>query len=249
MPRKHVKTRNIPSHGGNRVGVSCVVMLTWVMRGRAHEKRHSESLTLHEGSQPRFDQLPIGLIVFWKFGIRSNGKTSHTKEVLMSRFTNRVTVSQTTFYTKIIVTPSHGKPVEAMFDSRYGVGREFGAPTWFVKGVNALRDINKFPHLSDVIDDLARVVHNVSINNSRGGSRQPWADVELSLMEISRGARNGRDDDNSLANTYRVTPADDVFMNYSHKTSNEGFSRGMGSVEPLTKPACAMCFIEPCDCV
>lgn len=166
----------------------------------------------------------------------------------MSRFTNRIVVSRTTFYTKIIVTPTHGKTVEAMFDSRYGVGREFGAPNWFLAGVNALRNTKNFPHLADVIDDLARIVNNVSINNSRGGSRQPWADVELALMEISRGARNGRDDDNSLANTYRVTPADDVFMNYSHKTSNEGFSRGMGSVEPLTKPVCAMCYLEPCDC-
>lgn len=166
----------------------------------------------------------------------------------MSRYTNRVIVSQSTYYTKIIVTPTHGKPVEAMFDSRYGVGREFGAPTWFLKGVNALRNSQNFPHLSDVIDDLARIVNNVSINNSRGGSRQPWADVELALMEISRGARNGRDDDNSLANTYRVTPADDEFMNYSHATGNEGFARGMGNVEPLMSPACGVCFIEPCYC-
>lgn len=219
----------------------------WLRRGRAHEERHSDSLTLHEEDQPRFDIGFAGLIEFFQFGFLRM-KTSHTKEVPMSRYTNRVVVSRTTFYTKIIVTPTHGKAVEAMFDSRYGVGREFGAPNWFLAGVNALRNTKNFPHLADVIDDLARVVNNVSINNSRGGSRQPWADVELALMEISRGARNGRDDDNSLANTYRVTPADDEFMNYSHKTGNEGFSRGMGNVEPFTKPVCDMCYLEPCDC-
>jgi len=159
--------------------------------------------------------------------------------------TNRLNVITTTHYWKVIVTPSQGKPVEGMFDNRYGVQRMGNTPTWFIKALRDLRNVEKYPHLHEVLDRVARVVENSCINNSREGKR-PWADIELDLRDIAIAARDGVDlVEESLANTYRVTPVDDEFLREARK-ENSGFARGLGDMSEVD--ACEVCHIAPCWC-
>lgn len=161
-----------------------------------------------------------------------------------SRKTNRLTIVTTTHYWKVVVTPNTGKPVVAMFDNRYGVGRMGNTPSWFIKALRDLQHVDRYPHLDEALDRLSRLVQNTCINNSREGKR-PWADVELDLRDIARIARDG-DTEESLANTYKVIPADDEFLREARK-ENSGFARGMGNVEPI-ESVCEGCHIEPCWC-
>lgn len=160
------------------------------------------------------------------------------------RKTNRLLVETSTYYWKVVVTPNTGKPVVAMFDNRYGVGRMGNTPSWFIKALHDLRNVDKYPHLDDAMDRLARVVQNTCINNSREGKR-PWADVELDMRDIALLARDGVREE-SLANTYKVTPADDEFLREARK-ENSGFARGMGDVTPIEN-VCTTCNIAPCWC-
>lgn len=159
--------------------------------------------------------------------------------------TNRLTIVSTSHYWKVLVTPPTGKPVVAMFDNRYGVGRMGNTPTWFIKALKDLRNVEKYPHLNDALPRIARIVQNTCINNSREGKR-PWADVELDLRDAALVARNGENVEESLANTYRVTVADDEFVRESRK-ENSGFARGLGDMEPV-KDLCGSCLVSPCWC-
>jgi len=162
------------------------------------------------------------------------------------RKTNRLAIVTTSHYWKVVVTPNTGKPVVAMFDNRYGVGRMGNTPSWFIAVLRDLQDLNKYPHIHEVTDRLARVVQNTCINNSREGKR-PWADVELDLRDIAILARDGVDaHEESLANTYRVTPADDEILREAKK-ENSGFARGLGDMSPIAD-ICEGCLIEPCWC-
>jgi hypothetical protein len=162
------------------------------------------------------------------------------------RKTNHLVIHTTSHYWKVVVTPNTGKPIVAMFDNRYGVGRMGNTPSWFIKVLRELQDLNKYPHIHEVMDRLARVVQNTCINNSREGKR-PWADVELDLRDIALLARDGVDaHEESLANTYRVIPADDELLREAKK-ENSGFARGLGDMTPIEN-LCDGCMIEPCWC-
>ncbi len=162
------------------------------------------------------------------------------------RKTNRLVIESSTYYWKVVVTPNTGKPVVAMFDNRYGVGRMGNTPSWFISVLRDLQNLDKYPHIHEVTDRLARVVQNTCINNSREGKR-PWADVELDLRDIALLARDGVDaHEESLANTYRVTIADDEVLREAKK-ENSGFARGLGDMSPITD-LCEGCLIEPCWC-
>jgi hypothetical protein len=164
-----------------------------------------------------------------------------------SRKTNRLTIANNSMYWKVIVTPSHGKPVVAVFDNRYGADRMGNTPTWFIKALQDLRNVDKYPHLQEALPRIARIVENSCINNSRDGAKRPWADIELDLRDAARVARDGEPE--SLANTYQVTPDDDEFLReMKGSRDNEGFARGMGNVEAITEPVCDGCRIVPCWC-
>lgn len=162
-----------------------------------------------------------------------------------SRKTNRITIANNSMYWKVIVTPTHGKPVVAMFDNRYGADRMGNTPVWFIKALEDLRNVEKYPHLHEALPRIARIVQNTCINNSREGGKRPWADVELDLRDAARVARDGEPE--SLANTYQVTPSDDEFLLSMKKSAHVGFARGMGNVEPLDD-CCDVCNIAPCWC-
>ena len=162
------------------------------------------------------------------------------------RKTNRLVIASHTHYWKVVVTPNTGKPVVAMFDNRYGVGRMGNTPSWFISVLRDLQNLEKYPYIHEVTDRLARVVQNTCINNSREGKR-PWADVELDLRDIALLARDGVDaHEESLANTYRVTIADDELLREAKK-ENSGFARGLGDMTPIVD-CCKACMIEPCWC-
>jgi hypothetical protein len=161
-------------------------------------------------------------------------------------YTNRLLVETNTYYWKVTVTPSHGSQVVGHYDNRFEVSRMGNTPSWFIKALKDLRDLTKYPHLPEVLDRVAVLVKNTEINNSREG-RRPWGDVELDLMSIAREARDGVQEE-SLSNTYRVTPDDDEFIREA-RGSHGGFARGMGSVEPHKYGVCEDCFLEfPCAC-
>ena len=111
-----------------------------------------------------------------------------------SRKTNRLTVARNQFWWKVIVTPSQGKPVTAMFDNRHGADRMGNTPVWFIKALEDLRNVEKYPHLDEALDRIARIVQNACINNSREGSKRPWADIELDLRDAALVARDGEPD-------------------------------------------------------
>ncbi len=162
------------------------------------------------------------------------------------RKTNRLVIESSTYYWKVVVTPNTGKPVVAMFDNRYGVGRMGNTPSWFISVLRDLQNLEKYPHIHEVTDRLARVVQNTCINNSREGKR-PWADVELDLRDIALLARDGVDaHEESLANTYRVTLTDDEVLREAKK-ENSGFARGLGDMSPIEN-LCDACMIAPCWC-
>ena len=163
-----------------------------------------------------------------------------------SRKTNRLTIVNNSMYWKVIVTPSHGKPVVAMFDNRYGADRMGNTPSWFIKALRELRNVDKYPHLEDALPRIARIVENSCINNSREGKR-PWADIELDIRDAAIVARDGEQE--SLANTYKVPVSDDEFIReVKGSRGNEGFARGMGNVDSLTEDVCGSCHIVPCWC-
>lgn len=163
----------------------------------------------------------------------------------ISRKTNRLVVTRNELWWKVIVTPSHGKQVVAMFDNRYGHDRMGNTPTWFIKALQDLRNVEKYPHLHEALDRIARIVENSCINNSRDGGKRPWADIELDLRDAAKVARDGEPE--SLANTYTVIPSDDEFLNSMKKAEHKGFARGMGSIVPIEN-VCTACNIEPCFC-
>jgi hypothetical protein len=163
------------------------------------------------------------------------------------RKTNRLYVTAHTGWWDVLVTPSNGKQVLAHFPNRVGVGNtgDNATPAWFIKALRDLANLDKFPHLHTVLDDVAVLVQNAGIQLSRSGRRPAWGDIETMLHNLTMQARNGLAWERESG--YTVLPEDAKPLAYAPSRKNATVD-GAIAVFPENFTACDSCHIAPCVC-